>query len=307
MRYLCQRMKATWGIYWELVRIIVPVALVTEVLMITGVVSALAPLLAPLMAWYGLPPELALGLLVGWLVGVWSAAMVLFVLVPPSALSIADVTVFSALLLFAHALPIEQQIIRRAGPPLLLTTALRVGGGLIYAAGLHALLNTTGWLAEPVAPRWQPAPESVGWGGFFLGLGETLLMMFVILATLMCLLDLAKASGLMAGLQRAMGPLLRLAGIRGDAVHLTAVGLFLGISYGGGLLIREAREGHIAKRQVLLSCIFMGFAHSLIEDTLIVVSLGADVTSVLLGRLLFAVAATAIVGVVLAQIPERSS
>ena len=174
MSYLRKQLQATWQIYWELVRIVVPVAIVTEVLMVTGVVAAVAPWLAPLMDLYGLPPELALALLAGWLIGVWNAAVMLFVLVPPSALSVADVTVFSALVLFAHALPIEQQIIRRAGPALLPTTALRLAGGLLYAAGLHAVFKATGWLARPVAPTWQPMGESTGWTGFFMALGETL-------------------------------------------------------------------------------------------------------------------------------------
>ena len=72
-----------------------------------------------------------------------------------------------------------------------------------------------------------------------------------------------------------------------------------GISYGAGLLIREARSGAISPRQIFLSCVFMGFAHSVFEDTIVMISLGADIYSVLVGRLVFAVVATAAIAVLL--------
>lgn len=293
------------SIYWELVRIVAPVTIIAQILMETGVIAAISPIFRPLMAFYGLPAELAFALLAGMLVGVWNAAILLFVLVPVGDLTVADVTVFSTLILFAHALPIEQQIIRRTGVSLILTSALRIGGGLVYAALLHGLLSATGWLSQPVDPVWTPAVQSVGWIAFLTGLAQGLAMMFVILTALILLMDLLRITGLMGLLNRALAPVLGLAGIRGEALQMTAVGLFLGVSYGGGLLIREARAGHIPPRQVLLSCIFMGFAHSVIEDTLIFAALGADLWAILAGRIVFAIAATALIAAVLARLPQR--
>lgn len=50
----------------------------------------------------------------------------------------------------------------------------------------------------------------------------------------------------------------------------------------------------------------MGFAHSVIEDTLIVISLGADVYGVLVGRVVFAVAATAAIALLLRRLSDRT-
>ena len=71
-------------------------------------------------------------------------------------------------------------------------------------------------------------------------------------------------------------------------------------------MIREAQSGAVSPRQIFLSCVFMGFAHSVIEDTLIVLALGADVYSVLAGRVVFAVVATAVIAALLSNLSDRT-
>ena len=144
------------------------------------------------------------------------------------------------------------------------------------------------------------------WTGFFIGLLEAMVTMFFILLALTWGLELLKVTGILKLVMKALAPLLQLAGIRGEAGHLTAVGLFLGISYGGGLLIREAGSGMVSPRQIFISCVFMGFAHSVIEDTLIVVAIGADLGAVLGGRVVFAVVATAAIAGLLRVISDET-
>ncbi|MBB3656571.1 hypothetical protein FHX15_001799 [Rhizobium sp. BK650] len=306
LSFIQRNTAQTLGIYWVLVRITVPIAILTELLSRMGVVKAVAPAFAPVMNLVGLPPELGLAWLTGMLVGIWGAIPLVFTLVPISSLSIADITVFSALILFAHGLPIEQKIIQKAGPGMIATTVLRIAGGLLYAFILHHVLAATGWLSAPVAPVWLPMSATPDWSDYAWGLAETMVWMLLILVTLSWGLEILRVTGLMALMMKALSPVLRLAGISGEAGHLTAIGLFLGISYGAGLLIREARSGAVAPRQIFLSCVFMGFAHSVIEDTIVVMSLGANLHGVLTGRLLFAVAACSAIAALLRRLPDEA-
>ncbi len=287
-------------IFWELSRIIVPIAILAKVLTDIGAIKAIAPVFAGLMGLFGLPPELAVAWVTGLLVGIWAGVTVVFTLMAPGTLTEADMTVFATLLLFAHALPVEQRIIQKAGPGLIASTAIRIVGGIVYALILHHIFRATGWLAAPIDPLWLPEEEAGGWLSFALDLAKTLAAMFVILFVLTWAIEGLKHFGAMAYVDRALSPLFRLVGIGREAASFTTIGMLLGVAFGGGLIIREARRGTIPPRQIFLSCAFMGLAHGVIEDTFVVAAAGADVTSVLLGRLVFAMVATAGIGLWLA-------
>lgn len=293
----------TFAVYRELVVVMVPIAIATQALAEFGVIKAVSPWLAPAMQLFGLPPELALAWLTGLLVGMWGGVVVLFTLVPTLALSSADMTVFSALLLLAHAIPVEQRIVARAGPSFWATSIIRIAGAMAFAALLHQLFAATGWLSQPMVPVWTPAAGEGGWLGFSYGLAKTLVVMLAVLLVLTWVMELLRAAGILDVLYRALAPLFRLVGLKPEALPFTTVGLLLGISYGSGLMLAEVRRQPIEPRQIFIASVFMGFAHSLIEDTLIMVALGADLTSVLFGRLVFAIVATAAVALVL----ERAS
>lgn len=292
-------------LYWTLLKVTVPVLLVTRLAMELGLVEALFPALEPVMGLLDLPPELGLAWLTGLLVGLWGGAAAMFAVIPVERLTSADVTVFMALLLFAHALPIEQRIVQQTGASLAATGALRLAGGLAYALFLHALFSATGWLSAPVAPHWTPASADPSFIAFAQGAARAMASMFVIILALVAALRLCEAAGLTARLVVLLAPLMRRIGIGDAAVPTTVVGLTLGLSYGGALIVEEARKGRIAPRDLFLATVFMGFAHSMIEDTALAVAVGADFSAVFLGRLVFSIAATAIVAILIAALSDR--
>ncbi len=84
-------------------------------------------------------------------------------------------------------------------------------------------------------------------------------------------------------------------GIGTKASAITVVGLTMGLTYGGGLIIHEARLGHIHERDVFYSLTLMGLCHGLIEDTLLMVMIGGHLSGLLWARLGFAFVAVSLI------------
>lgn len=279
----------------NLAKVIIPVSIAVEGLSRFGVIEKIAPFLQPLMMVFDLPAEMGLVWLTGLLTSIWGAAAILFAVVPADTLTVADLTVFSGLLLVAHALPLEQAVIRSVGPSFILTALLRIAGAMLFAATLRMIFDATGWLSGPIQPTLSSEMTSASATGFWLGLVKMLRKMYAVLALLIACMHLLEKTGTTRLFQRLAAPPLRLAGLKSEAVEVTSVGLIIGIAFGGGLLKRAAGRDRISSRQLLLSCVFLGFAHAIIEDTLLMVALGADFTTVFFGRLVFAILATGII------------
>jgi hypothetical protein len=80
-------------------------------------------------------------------------------------------------------------------------------------------------------------------------------------------------------LDRAAGllkPLMKRLNLPNRAAYPLLAGFFLGIVIGSGVIIAFAREGSLTKRDLMLVLVFLGICHSIIEDTVVFVALGAN-------------------------------
>jgi len=282
--------------YWDLLKAMVPVMIVVRVGVEFGLIDVVAQGFAPLMELLGLPAATGLVWAAGMLVNTYAAAAVLIGVFPGLDLTVAQVTVLLSMLLFAHALPVEQTISRRAGISFIFSTALRIGGALLYGAILNGIYTWGGWLQQPATLSWLPTSGDVNapWAEWAQNAVTSLFWLFWLILALVVVLKVLDVLRVTALLQRLLTPVLRLMGISEQAASLTMVGALLGLSFGGGLIIKEARKGHLAPRDIVLSLSFMALCHSLIEDTLFMMALGGDIGGLLVGRFIFAVAVTAL-------------
>ncbi|MCB1901241.1 nucleoside recognition domain-containing protein [Cognatazoarcus halotolerans] len=281
------------AVYWSLLRLMVPTLLLVKALELGGATHWLAKALAPLMTLVGLPDVIGLVWAATLLTNIYTGLAVFSQLNGGLDLSGAQVTVLGCLMLVAHSLPVEAAVARAAGVSWRATLAIRLGGALALAASVNLVCRATGWLAAPA----HFVDFGTGGNGTFadwaLEQVQMLLMILLVIAALMALLRLLRRIGVERAIHRALSPVLRLIGIRGEATNIAVIGVTLGLTFGAGLLLREVRSGHLAHRDVFLTMAFLGLAHSLIEDTLLVMLTGADLVGILWARLAFALVAVA--------------
>lgn len=289
----------------SLFRIMIPVVIGVKILSETGAITWIGEFLSPVMRLVGLPGSMGL---------VWATAMttnlyggiVTFVSIAPGEhLSTADVTVLTTMMLVAHSLPVELGVARQAGARIRFMLPLRLAGAFVLGAMLSALFDSTDFLRNEAEILWRPSPEVPGLIPWVLGQVRNLVSIFVIVTALMALLRLFRRTGITGLIDRGLRPVLVSMGIGPSASTVTIFGMILGLSYGGGLIIGGARSGSIPPRDVFFSLCLMGLAHSVVEDTLLMLSLGASAWGVLAARLLFAWGVVALLVRLARFMPDR--
>jgi hypothetical protein len=285
---LTELIREILSVCYTLFKLMIPVIIVVKVLEELGAIPVISALLQPLMALVGLPESMGLVWTTTLLTNIYGGMLIFFQLAPQENLSVAQVTVLCGLLLMAHGLPVEVRIVQQAGVRFIAALLIRLLGALLFGMVLHQLYAQGGWLQQPAELLWAP-PAAVddSLRAWALSQLESLAMIVVVVSVLLSLLRCLRWLHIERLMIWLLQPVLRLLGIGPQATSLTIIGITLGLSFGGGLLIREAQTGHISKRDVFAALCLLGLCHSLIEDTLLVLLLGADISGVLWMRLLF--------------------
>jgi hypothetical protein len=302
-RALAEVLRQSLRTSFDLFKVIVPIILLIRLLDLLGVIKYLGIALGPVMELVGLPGQTGL---------VWATTMVtnlyggvaVFVSLDVT-MSAAQVTVLTTMMLIAHNLPVELRIAQKAGTRFRMMAVLRIGGALLAGLSLNHFYRATGWLSQTNKAVFRGALDN-SWLGWLQGQGIFLLGIMAIILALMLLIRTLKAVGLMDLLARLMEPGLRLLGMSRDAAPVTVIGMTLGLAYGGGLIIQEARSGILGKRDVFFSLALMGLTHSLFEDTSLMMMLGGRLSGILVWRVAFSLLVIFLLVRVLGRVSERT-
>ena len=270
-----------------LLKIMIPVSIIVKLLQETRLIEAVGSALAPVMEVVGLPGGYGLVWATAMITNIYGGLVVFFSLAAESPLTVAQVTVLGAMILVAHTLPVEVGIAREAGVQVWFTLFLRISGAFVLGRILHGIFTLCDIYGTPAVLLWSPGTRDDSLLFWAVGQGKTYVMIFVIITLLLLLMRILKKTGVISRVNRLLEPLLQTLGIGKEAAPLAMIGMTLGLAYGGGLIIKEAKSGLLGKRDVFLSLSLMGLSHSLIEDTLLMAAIGASLVGILVGRILF--------------------
>lgn len=275
----------------DLYKVMVPIIVAVKILQELDLIGLFALPLSPLMGLVGLPDSMGLVWATGLLNNIYSALLVFAALGPAAGVTVAQCTVLCTMLLIAHNLPVECKVAQKCGPSLWGQVLARIIGALACGWLLHQAYSLTGTLGEANRILWTPAAAPQGILPWALGEARNLAAVFCIILGLMLAMRILTALRITALLDALLRPVLRAMGIGPEASMVTVVGLALGLTYGSGLIIHESRAGRIGRRDVFYAVTLLGLSHALIEDTMLMVLMGAHASGIFWGRLAFSLAA----------------
>lgn len=131
-------------------------------------------------------------------------------------------------------------------------------------------------------------------GVAFLGALKLSGKLVLILVPLVTLFELLRHHPAFRRTGDAVDPLMRGIGLTREAAVPLFTGVFLGIAYGAGIIIRVAQEKRLPARELFLMGLFLGTCHAVVEDTLIFVVIGGSAWVMLGVRLVIAICLTAL-------------
>ncbi len=282
-----KQIREAAGVSFTLFRIMVPVVIAVKILSELGLVKYIAAAFAPLMNLVGLPGEMGLVWATAVVTNMYGGIVIFASIAPGLNMSTAQLTIIGCMILVAHSMPVETTIARKTGVRIRFMIPFRLLCALLLGFILHNVYTLGNFLQGEGRILWEASPGGTGLGSWALSQLQNLATIFLIVLVLIILMKILDRLGITRLMNSVLEPVLTSMGIGKSAGTVTILGMVLGISYGGGLIIRDVSSGKLSDRDVFFSMSLMGLSHSLVEDTLLMMSLGGSITGILFGRIAF--------------------
>ena len=290
-----------------LFKIMIPVSVAVKILQEINAISYIGDFLSPIMKMVGLPGEMGLVWATTMIANVYGGIIALFSLLPSSPLTVAQMTILTCMMLVAHTFPVELVIARKAGVKLIPMFLIRFGFAFLLGAGLHLVYSYGGFLQEKLVLSWKPdVVQSPALKYWIIDQLKNYGLVYIMIFSLLLLLKLLTEFGFISLMNKLLKRPLAILGIGENIIPLSIIGLTLGVTYGGALIIKESQQHPMSRKDIFYSFVLMGLCHSVIEDSIVMMSVGGHYSGVIIARVIFAFLMTLLVVKITSRFSEAT-
>jgi hypothetical protein len=231
----------------------------------------------------------ALPIVIGGLTGIYGGIAAMAVL----PFTVAEMTLLANFLLICHNLIQEGVVQAKSGLNPAKATLFRIAAAVVTVYAMTFFIKTdpasaaqTGALGASTQAFQLMVAD---WGLSMLNLTAKI---FLIIMTILTLLEIAKSMGWIMPIVKALSPFLRILGLSEKVGILWMTAVVFGLTYGGAVIVEEARQGHISKGELEELQLSIGINHSMVEDPFLFLTFGISAFWLWVPRLITAMAAT---------------
>lgn len=278
---------------WFLVRITVPLSLLVSLLNYFGFLKLIAAYFIPAMKLFGLPGEAVFPLLSGAALNLYSGIAVLTSM--PDTFSLKHLNIIAVMMLISHNLIIETAIQRKCGINTWIALLSRLTASVAAGVSMNLLIKSNEIMLRFIS---SGAGRKLNLSEFFLlwlkDVARLVLTIFIIILSIMIVYELMKHYKILEKIAAFMRPIMKLLSLSHDVTFLWLATTLVGLGYGGGIIISEISQNKYDRNDIFRLHLSIGISHSLLEDTLLLVAIGASVLWLIIPRLILSIIAVQI-------------
>ena len=276
-------------IFIVLFKVIVPIVIIIRVLELLGLIPVFAKYLEPLTSFVGIDGSLGLVWMAAMLVNIYAGMAAFATLQSMFDYTVAETTILGLMILIAHSLPIEVAIAKKSGVSAIFTFLFRFLNALIAGKILFYIFEYLNLFQELNNSILSIPNTNISNTEWIISQIQNFIMIFAIIFFIIAFINILKTFGIWQFILKILKIPLSFLGMSDKVANIILIGLTLGISFGGGFLIEEAKKKEISKKDVFLSLSFLGLCHSIIEDTILILLLGSHISGILFFRFIYTV------------------
>jgi hypothetical protein len=281
-------LRKGWNGFLWMMKILIPISLLTATFEWSGWIRHLDFLLQPVMKLLYLPPMAALPLLIGALSGVYGAIAAMAVL----PFTMEQMTLMAIFILICHNVIQESVVQGKSGIHPLKATLFRLVPAIVTVILAAQFLNPS--TGNTMAKELQTmatetfAQMLINWGITMLRLA---LKIFLIIMTLLTIMEIFNALGWIGYIVRFFAPVFKIFGLSTKAGIIWITALIFGLAYGAAVIVEETQKGNLTRDELEGLHLSVGINHAIIEDPSLFLALGLGAFWLWVPRLVAAILA----------------